>query len=159
MLGVGYAFEIGDVGDGFMVRILLNIDVPDIESAIAFYGAALGLRVRRRFDDAFVELAGAEIPIYLLRKTQGSMIGPAGGDLRDYNRHWSPIHMDIVVEDLVKAVEDATRAGAIQEGETLEEPYGRLAMFADPYGHGFCLIEFNDLGYEALLTSDQTAGN
>jgi hypothetical protein len=24
-------------------------------------------------------------------------------------------------------------------------------MFADPFGHGFCLIEFNAIGYDALL--------
>lgn len=42
-------------------------------------------------------------------------------------------------------------AGAVQEGETLDLPYGRQAMFADPFGNGFCLIEFNAQGYDALL--------
>ena len=41
-------------------------------------------------------------------------------------------------------------AGAVQEGETCDAPYGRLAMFADPFGHGFCLIEFNEAGYDAI---------
>ena len=26
-------------------------------------------------------------------------------------------------------------------------------MFADPFGHGFCLIEFNTASYDALLTT------
>ena len=30
--------------------------------------------------------------------------------------------------------------------------YGKLAMFADPFGHGFCLIEFNAEGYDAIAT-------
>ena len=32
-----------------------------------------------------------------------------------------------------------------------EAPYGRIAMLADPFGHGFCMIEMNAKGYDALL--------
>lgn len=135
-----------------MADLLLNIDVPDIEAGIAFYTAALGLRVGRRFDADFVELIGRDSPIYLLRKDEGTPIGPAGGDIRRYRRHWSPIHADFAVEDMDSAIERATAAGAVQEGETSDAPYGRLAMFADPFGHGFCLIEFNERGYDAIAT-------
>lgn len=131
-------------------RLLINIDVPDIEAGIAFYTAALGLKVGRRFDAEFVELAGAPSPFYLLKKDAGTAIGPAGGDVRRYERHWSPIHPDFAVDDLEAAVERAKAAGAVQEGETSQHAYGRLAMFADPFGHGFCLIEFNKQGYDAL---------
>ena len=132
-------------------RLLLNIDVPDMESGIAFYTAAWGLDVGRRFDEDFVELVGAHAPIYLLSKAAGTPIGPAGGDSRRYERHWTPIHPDFAVEDLDAAIARAKAAGAVQEGETCEAPYGRLAMFADPFGHGFCLIQFNEQGYDALL--------
>ncbi len=44
----------------------------------------------------------------------------------------------------------ATRAGAVQEGATSDEPFGRLALFADSFGHGFCLVEFGPLGYDAI---------
>jgi predicted enzyme related to lactoylglutathione lyase len=134
-----------------MADLLINIDVPDMEAGIAFYTAAFGLRVGRRFDAEFVELTGRAAPIYLLRKDEGTAIGPAGGDRRRYDRHWSPIHPDLVVDDLDAAVARATAAGAVQEGATCETPYGRLAMFADPFGHGFCLIEFNARGYDALV--------
>jgi predicted enzyme related to lactoylglutathione lyase len=131
--------------------LLVNIDVPDIDRAIAFYTAALGLSVGRRFDPNFVELTGAAAPIYLLKKPASSAIGPAGGDTRRYERHWTPIHPDFVVADMDSARRRALAAGAVQEGETCDAPYGRLAMFADPFGHGFCLIEFNARGYDALL--------
>lgn len=39
-----------------MPGMLLNIDVPDIEAGIAFYTAALGLTLGRRFDTGFIEL-------------------------------------------------------------------------------------------------------
>ena len=135
-----------------MANLLLNIDVPDIEAGIAFYSAALGLEVGRRFDADFVELIGRDAPIYLLRKDAGTAIGPAGGDTRRYTRHWSPIHPDFVVDDIEAATARAAVAGAVQEGETCDAPYGRLAMFADPFGHGFCLIEFNALGYDAIAS-------
>jgi len=132
--------------------LLLNIDVPDIEAGITFYTAALGLKLGRRFDEDFVELVGRSAPIYLLRKDAGSPIGPNGGDTRRYTRHWSPIHPDFVVEDMATAIGRATAAGAVQEGEICDAPYGRLAMFADPFGHGFCLIEFNREGYDAIAS-------
>jgi predicted enzyme related to lactoylglutathione lyase len=133
-----------------MAGLLLNIDVPDVEAGIAFYTAALDLQVGRRFDARFVELVGRETPIYLLEKEPGTPIGPAGSDVRRYRRHWTPIHADFVVADLTHAVERAVAAGAVQEGGTCDAPYGRLAMFADPFGHGFCLIEFNAEGYDAI---------
>ncbi len=133
-----------------MADLLLNIDVPDMEAGIAFYTAALGLEVGRRFDSDFVELVGRDVPLYLLRKDAGTPIGPAGGDTRRYERHWSPVHADFVVEDLDGAIARAVGAGAVPEGETCDAPYGRLAMFADPFGHGFCLIEFNEAGYDAI---------
>ena len=134
-----------------MPGLLVNIDVPDVAAGIAFYTSALGLEVGRGFDDNFVELLGADARIYLLKKDAGTSIGPAGGDVRRYQRHWSPIHPDFVVEDMNAAIDRALAAGAVQEGETCDAPYGQLAMFADPFGHGFCLIAFNERGYDALL--------
>jgi predicted enzyme related to lactoylglutathione lyase len=133
-----------------MPGMLINIDVPDIAAGEAFYCEALGLKVGRRFDRDFVELLGAPAPIYLLRKDDGTSIGPADGDIRRYARHWTPIHPDFVVEDMEQAVERALAAGAVQEGATREAPYGRIALFADPFGHGFCLIQFNEEGYDAI---------
>ena len=133
-----------------MPGLPLNIDVPDIEAGVAFYTAALGLELGRRFGDEFVELLGSEVPIYLLKKDPGSAIGPRGGDVRRYARHWSPIHPDFLVDDLERAIERAVAAGAVQEAETCDAPYGRLARFADPFGHGFCMIEFNSEGYDAI---------
>jgi predicted enzyme related to lactoylglutathione lyase len=132
--------------------MLLNIDVPDMAAGERFYTSALGLTVGRRFDADFIELLGAPVPIYLLRKEAGTSIGPAGGDTRRYERHWSPIHPDFVVEDMDAAIARAVAAGAMREGETCDAPYGRLAMFADPFGHGFCLIAFNEKGYDALTS-------
>jgi predicted enzyme related to lactoylglutathione lyase len=135
-----------------MPGLLINIDVPDLEAGIAFYTSALGLALSRRLGPDFVELSGSTAPIYLLKKQSGTPIGPAGGDVRRYSRHWSPIHPDFVVDDLDSAIARAVGAGAVQEGATCDAAYGRLAMFGDPFGHGFCLIEFNEEAYGAIAT-------
>jgi len=135
-----------------MPGLLINIDVPDLAAAERFYTQALGLTAARRFDDDIVELTGCEVPIYLIAKPAGSAIGPAGGDFRRYHRHWTPVHPDFSVTDLDRAVAQVLAAGATQEGETLDLPYGKQAMFADPFGNGFCLIAFNDKGYDAIAT-------
>ena len=118
-----------------MPGLLINIDVPDLAAGEFFYTAALGLTVGRRFDDDIVELLGSDVPIYLIVKPAGSAIGPVGGTARDYARHWTPVHPDFTVDDLDSATERALAAGATQEGEPLDLPYGRQAMFADPFGH------------------------
>lgn len=136
-----------------MPGLLVNIDVPDIAQGIAFYCDALGFQVGRRFDGGFVELLGGEAPIYLLEKKAGTSIGPANGDKRHYGRHWTPVHLDLVVDDLERAVRRAVDAGAVQEGDTIHAPFGDLAMLADPFGHGVCLICFNPQGYDAISST------
>ena len=131
------------------MAFLLNIDVPDIAAAERFYAAAFGLKVGRRFDAEFVELVGWPTPIYLLRKDAGTT--GAGQDQRRYDRHWTPIHPDVLVENLDAALERAVAAGATVEDPPRTAAYGRIAMLADPFGHGFCLIEFTAEGYDALL--------
>lgn len=135
-----------------MPGLLINIDVPDLGAAELFYTEGLGLTPARRFDDDIVELIGSDAPIYLILKPDGSAIGPEGGGVRRYDRHWTPVHPDFTVDDLDTAILKAIRAGAVQEGETLDLPYGRQAMFADPFGNGFCLIAFNTQGYDAIAT-------
>ena len=129
--------------------LLINIDVPDAEAAMRFYTEAFGLTVGRRFGKDFVELLGWESPIYLLTKPAGTV--GAGTDPRRYDRHWTPFHLDVVVDDVDAAVERAVAAGAKLEAPAKDTPYGRIAMLADPFGHGFCLLQFSERGYDALL--------
>lgn len=132
------------------MTLLLNIDVPDVDSALRFYTSAFDLRVGRRFGTHFVELLGWPAPVYLLAKAAGTV--GAGGDQRRYARHWTPVHPDIVVDDVDAAVTRAVDAGAKLEAPARDTAYGRIAMLADPFGHGFCLLQFNERGYDALTT-------
>ena len=132
------------------MKLLLNIDVDDLPSAEAFYIAAFGLTPARRFGDAVVEMLGAEVPIYLLRKADGST--GAGGQPRSYDRHWTPLHGDLVVDDLDAALAQTLAAGALQEGAIREADWGRIVTIADPFGHGWCLLQFRGRGYDEITT-------
>ncbi len=135
-----------------MPALLVNLDVDDIERAVRFYTEGLMLTVGRRFDDSFVELLGAGTPIYLLGKKAGSKPFTSAEQGRDYSRHWTPVHLDFVVEDLDAALALAVAAGAKLEDPPSEHAYGRLAMLSDPFGHGFCLLQFKGKGYDELTS-------
>jgi lactoylglutathione lyase len=72
--------------------------------------------------------------------------------VRRYARHWSPLHCDVVVDDLDVALARAVAAGALQEGATRDTSWGRIVQLADPFGHGWCLIQFSAAGYDAIAT-------
>ena len=131
------------------MNLLLNIDVPDLDRGEAFYTAAFGLRPARRLGPDVLELLGLPVPLYLLRKSAGTT--GAGTTKREYGRHWTPVHADLAVDDLEAALERAIRAGAQQEGDVRSAAWGRIVQVGDPFGHGWCLIEFTARGYDALV--------
>jgi len=133
-----------------MVDLLVNIDVPDLARAEAFYVAAFGLSPTRRFGDGGVELSGWPVRLYLLEKPEGS-IG-AGDDPRRYRRHWTPVHLDVAVDDLPRALARAQAAGAVVEAPLRSESWGEIVGLADPFGNGICLIAFTPAGYDAIAT-------
>lgn len=122
--------------------MIVNIDVPELEAAIEFYSTALGLNLSRIIDDDVAELTGASSVIYLLANAAGSAPASSVSKARRYSRHWTPVHVDFVVDDVMKAADRAVKAGASRESECIEWRGSKCITFSDPFGHGFCLIEF-----------------
>ena len=133
-----------------MLTVHAYIEVADLERGIAFYRDALGLKLRRRLSSSWVELDGANAPIFLLGNR------PAVADLggkqitRSYDRHWTPVHLDFIVPDLDQTVARALQLGASLDRRVEDREYGRIANMADPFGNGFDLIEFGPEGYAAV---------
>jgi predicted enzyme related to lactoylglutathione lyase len=132
------------------VELLVNLDVDDLDAAVHFYGAAFQLEVGRRFGQFGVELLGSSAPIYLLVKAAGTAPAPGVTAPRTYERHWTPVHLDFVVDDVDAAVARAVVAGAVLEMPVATHPWGRLAVMADPFGHGFCFVQFLGRGYDEV---------
>lgn len=133
-----------------MLTVHAYIEVTEAARGIAFYCEGLGLTVKRRFSPTWIELGGANCPIYLLADR------PAIADLgstkahRDYARHWTPVHLDFVVSDLDTLVSRLTALGGSLDRGVKTREYGRIANMADPFGNGFDLIEFSGSGYDAV---------
>lgn len=167
------------------VRVLVNIDVDDLDRAMRFYVDGIGLTVGRRLGDEIVELIGDDgVAVYLLVKEAGTVAVPKeaaaereakgvvaereeaeqGAKLvRDYGRHWTPVHLDFAVEELEAAVARAVAAGAKLEREIEHHAWGSIAGLSDPFGHGVCLLRFTARGYDAIATAgtserDSTVG-
>jgi predicted enzyme related to lactoylglutathione lyase len=139
-------------GGGASVELLANIDVDDIELATRFYCEALGLHIGRRFGAGAIELLGASSAIYLLQKAAGTCSSEFSTQVRDYSRHWTPVHLDFVVSDIEQALSQARAAGARVESGIRTHDWGRIALLADPCSNGFCLIQFLARGYDEIAT-------
>ena len=118
------------------MRIVVNIDVPELSSAIEFYCSALGLKHSRKMNDDVAELTGASSVIYLLQNPSGSKAASTLSEARTYSRHWTPVHIDFVVDDIEEATEKALTAGASRESECVEWNGSKCITFSDPFGHG-----------------------
>jgi predicted enzyme related to lactoylglutathione lyase len=130
--------------------LIANVDVDDLARAVRFYCDGLGLHVRRRFGDFGVELQGASSALFLLVKPAGSRPLPQSDVRRDYQRHWTPVHLDFVVDDIEPAVARAVANGGVLESAVQTHSWGRIAQLGDPFGHGVCLIQFLNRGYDEI---------
>ena len=133
------------------MEIFVNIDVDDVEKAIAFYRDALDLGVGRRFfNGSVIEMTGASSKLFLLTKPSGSSASARAEIYRTYRRHWTPVHLDFVVDDIAAAVQRAVSAGASLENDIRSSAWGLIAMLSDPFGHGFCLLQFTGKDYDEV---------
>ncbi|MFC5499604.1 VOC family protein [Caenimonas terrae] len=133
--------------------IRICIDVDDLDRAIAFYTQGLQLTLGRRLGADWAELLGAGSAIDLLAQEAGSP--PLGADhpqRRDFRRHWTPVHLDFVVTAIDDAAARLVARGATLERPIQHRPWGRMANMADPWGHGFDLLEFQGRGYDEMLS-------
>lgn len=124
-----------------MREIEICVDVPDLASGLRFYAEAFGFaKVSEPYPGVAVIAAGPA-KITLLEKREGTKPYPGAGGARGYKRHWTPVHLDFHVDDLKAALERAVAAGATREQFFDDPEHGSAAFCADPFGHGFCLLE------------------
>jgi predicted lactoylglutathione lyase len=134
-----------------MTKIIINIDVPNLDAGVTFYTAGLGFELRRTlFQRTVAELTLGEDMAFLIEQKEGTKPFPAARQSRTFERHWTPVHIDVVVDDMTPAVKKAIEAGAVQSGETTTHSWGILTPLADPFGHGICLLQFSEAEYNSV---------
>ncbi|HEX4862046.1 MAG TPA: VOC family protein [Rhizomicrobium sp.] len=122
------------------MKYSVSIDVPVLEDGLRFYRDALGFAEIARPVATYVVLQCGDARIGLIEKAAGSRPATGSVDVRRYERHWTPVHIDFHVEDF-----EAFLAKAIGAGAKCEQKYavsGRppIAFCSDPFGNGFCVI-------------------
>ncbi len=124
-----------------MISVSVGVDVPNLADRVRFYTNAFGFsKVSEPIPGLAVLRAGTS-EICLLEKAPGSIPSNSTKETRHYERHWTPVHMDLHVDNLKSALARAIEAGAKRE-QLFENPeHGSVAFCSDPFGHGFCLIE------------------
>jgi predicted enzyme related to lactoylglutathione lyase len=119
-----------------MTTVGICIDVEDVDRAVDFYRDGLGLRLIDS-GQGWATMALGEQTFFL-----GIPWGPGGRIERDHRRHWTPVHLDFVVDDFDASVERAIKAGAKFDRPVLRRPdLGDMANMSDPSGNGFDLIQ------------------
>jgi predicted enzyme related to lactoylglutathione lyase len=127
------------------MKVTVSIDVPSIEDGLAFFGDVFGFVETARPHPGYAMLSAGEATIGLLAKPAGSSPAQGSNDVRRYERHWTPVHVDFRVEDFEATLARALEKGAIAEQVHRTAGYPPVAFCSDPFGHGFCIVGVNQL--------------
>jgi predicted enzyme related to lactoylglutathione lyase len=124
-----------------MITVAISIDVPTLADGMRFYSDVFGFRKVAEPLPGMLVLDAGNASICLLEKDAGTAASTATDDTRRYERHWTPVHLDLHVDDFRAVLARALAAGATQEQLFENAKHGAVAFCSDPFGHGFCLIE------------------
>jgi len=122
-----------------MIKISVSIDVSNLKQGEAFYIEALGCKKIRDQGSDMVVLSTENCDIYLQEKKAGTKPLVSSEVVRDYKRHWTPVHLDFLAKNVDGVVEKILQLGGLHEGGESGD-WGSIAYCADPFGNGFCVI-------------------
>lgn len=118
----------------------VSIDVPDLEAGLAFYASVFGFVETARPFPTMAILDANNVMVCMHAKPAGTKSSPAG-PVREYGRHWTPVHLDLHVPDLDAVLDRLRAAGGTIEQEFRSHGPMPTAFCSDPFGNGFCVIE------------------
>lgn len=118
----------------------LSIDVPSLEAGLRFYTTVLGFLETARPFPTMAILDGNNVTVCMHEKPAGSVPAKGTDDVRRYERHWTPVHIDIHTADFEAIVAKVRAEGGHVEMEFREHGPKPAAFCCDPFGNGFCVI-------------------
>lgn len=108
------------------MKYTATIDTPDIEAGVAFYDQVFGPEEVARPIPIFAVLKSGEVTIGIMEKPEGSQPAPGSEDRRRYARHWTPVHLDIQVDDFEATLDRLLAGGgACEQKFDMEGPRKR----------------------------------
>lgn len=117
----------------------VSIDVPELEAGLRFYGEAFGFVETARPLPTMAILDAGNVSVCLHEKPAGTRSSAAGPE-RSYERHWTPVHLDLHVQDFDAALEAVRAHGGAVEHEFRSQGPRPVAFCSDPFGNGFCVL-------------------
>ncbi len=115
--------------------------MPNLAEGVAFYCGAFGFSKKSEPVPGVAVLHGLNVELCLLQKDAGSKPSPTTTDRRTFERHWTPVHLDLHVDDLHAALARVEALGAKREQLFEHDGPGSAALCSDPFGNGFCLLQ------------------
>lgn len=118
----------------------ISIDVPDLEAGIRFYGEVFGFVEKARPFATMAVLDANNVTICIHAKATGSKSSTGGTEQRHYERHWTPVHLDVHVTDFDAVLDKIRAMGGVIENEFRTQGPRPAAFCSDPFGNGFCVM-------------------
>lgn len=123
------------------MKYSVSIDVPDLAAGIDFYTRTFGLVETARPLPVYAVIGGTgNQTLGIIEKPEGSVPAPGTQDRRQYGRHWTPVHLDIEVDDFDETLHRLVEAGGTIERRFDMDDRPPVAFCADPFGNGLCVL-------------------
>ncbi|HEX3756157.1 MAG TPA: VOC family protein [Rhizomicrobium sp.] len=122
------------------MKYSVTIDVPKLDEGLRFYRDTLGLVEIARPVATYVILGCGGSQVGLIEKPAGTKPAKSSDDVRRYERHWTPVHIDFHVDNFEIALAKVLKAGAQCEQKFEGGDHPPIAFCSDPFGNGFCLV-------------------
>ncbi|MDX2018763.1 MAG: VOC family protein [Deltaproteobacteria bacterium] len=118
----------------------VSIDVPELEAGLQFYGEVFGFVETARPFATMAVLDANNVTVCMHEKQAGSKSSAGGVDQRRYERHWTPVHLDLHVHDFDDVLNRVRSLGGSIENEFRTQGPRPVAFCSDPFGNGFCVL-------------------
>lgn len=118
----------------------VSIDVPALDEGLRFYGEVFGFLETARPFPSMAILDANNVTVCMHEKVAGTKSSALGSEARHYERHWTPVHLDLHVHDFDAVLERVRTLGGAVENEFRTQGPKPAAFCSDPFGNGFCVI-------------------
>jgi len=121
-------------------EVHVSIDVPNLDEGVTFYAVVFGFVETARPFPTMAMRDAHNVTVCMHEKAADTTPSPGGIHRRRYQRHWTPVHLDLHVTDFDGAIERIRDSGGQIENEFRTQGPRPAAFCSDPFGNGFCVI-------------------